>query len=175
MKVAVGGTSNHFRRRALTRVGAWDPCNVTEDADLGARLARFGYRIGTIAAPTLEEAPADLATWLPQRTRWFKGWAQTWLVHMRNPLSLWRELGPASFLVCQIMFAGMLVSALIHPLFLATILALAVCILGGVTMSATNLASLLLGRVSITLGYCAFLALGYRALGRGGRVGCSSE
>jgi len=58
----------------LEEVGGWDPHNVTEDADLGMRLARFGYRTETIACPTWEAAPDTLATWLPQRTRWFKGW-----------------------------------------------------------------------------------------------------
>jgi hypothetical protein len=73
----LGGTSNHFRRSALDEIGGWDPYNVTEDADLGLRLARFGYRAETISSPTYEDAPEDLATWLPQRTRWFKGWLLT--------------------------------------------------------------------------------------------------
>lgn len=64
----------HFRRRALIEVGAWDPYNVTEDADLGARFARHGFRCGTIACPTLEDAPDAAGVWLGQRTRWFKGW-----------------------------------------------------------------------------------------------------
>src|SRR5690606_27544608 len=80
----LGGTSNHFRRSALEAAGGWDPYNVTEDADLGARLCRFGYRTDVIWNATQEDAPTDIRTWLPQRTRWFKGWVQTWLVHMRN-------------------------------------------------------------------------------------------
>ena len=74
MPLPLGGTSNHFRREALVEVGGWDPFNVTEDADLGLRLARFGYRSGTIDLPTFEEAPATLGPWMRQRTRWFKGW-----------------------------------------------------------------------------------------------------
>ncbi len=74
MLVPLGGTSNHFRRAVLEEVGSWDPYNVTEDADLGMRLARFGYRTETIAFPTYESGPDAFATWLPQRTRWFKGW-----------------------------------------------------------------------------------------------------
>jgi len=75
----LGGTSNHFRRSALEEVGRWDPFNVTEDADLGARLLRFGYRTETISLPTLEEAPERARIWIPQRTRWFKGWCRLWL------------------------------------------------------------------------------------------------
>jgi cellulose synthase/poly-beta-1,6-N-acetylglucosamine synthase-like glycosyltransferase len=58
----------------LDAVGAWDPFNVTEDADLGLRLARHGFRTGMITRPTYEDAPEKLKNWLPQRTRWFKGW-----------------------------------------------------------------------------------------------------
>jgi hypothetical protein len=79
--IPLGGTSNHFRRSALDNVGAWDPYNVTEDADLGLRLKRFGYRIGTLSYPTYEDAPDRLGIWIPQRTRWFKGWAR---LLMRN-------------------------------------------------------------------------------------------
>ena len=64
----------HFRRAALDEVGGWDAYNVTEDAELGVRLARYGYRTGVITRPTWEDAPETLAVWLPQRIRWFKGW-----------------------------------------------------------------------------------------------------
>jgi hypothetical protein len=73
----LGGTSNHFPRAVLERVAAWDPYNVTEDADLGVRLARFGYRTATIRSRTYEEAPVTFRQWLPQRRRWIKGWMQT--------------------------------------------------------------------------------------------------
>jgi cellulose synthase/poly-beta-1,6-N-acetylglucosamine synthase-like glycosyltransferase len=76
----LGGTSNHFPRRVLEAVGAWDPFNVTEDADLGIRLARFGYRAATIRSWTYEEAPVTFSQWLPQRRRWIKGWIQTSLL-----------------------------------------------------------------------------------------------
>ncbi len=89
----LGGTSNHFRRSALVAAGGWDPYNVTEDADLGFRLARHGFATGTITTPTREEPPATLAGWLGQRARWFKGWMQTLAVLARRPLRLRRELG----------------------------------------------------------------------------------
>ena len=72
----LGGSSNHFRTAVLREVGAWDPYNVTEDADLGVRLARFGYRTTMVRSTTYEEAPARFGPWLRQRTRWFKGWMQ---------------------------------------------------------------------------------------------------
>jgi cellulose synthase/poly-beta-1,6-N-acetylglucosamine synthase-like glycosyltransferase len=80
----LGGTSNHFRGEALRAIGGWDPYNVTEDADIGFRLAARGYRLGVIASPTLETAPA-LRPWFPQRARWVKGHIQTLAVHLRGP------------------------------------------------------------------------------------------
>jgi cellulose synthase/poly-beta-1,6-N-acetylglucosamine synthase-like glycosyltransferase len=74
LPLPLGGSSNHFRTAVLRQVGGWDPYNVTEDADLGMRLARFGYHTAVINSTTLEEAPNRLRHWLPQRTRWFKGW-----------------------------------------------------------------------------------------------------
>ena len=108
----------HFRTAILRRVGAWDPYNVTEDADLGMRLARFGYRSSVIKPTTYEEAPARFGAWLRQRTRWFKGWMQTWLVHMRAPRRLLRDLGLPAFLTFQLMVGGNALAALVHPLFI---------------------------------------------------------
>ncbi|MDZ4776034.1 MAG: glycosyltransferase [Alphaproteobacteria bacterium] len=120
----LGGTSNHFRRKALEDVGAWDPHNVTEDADLGYRLSRFGWRIGDIAPPTWEEAPEKLVPWLRQRARWIKGHLQTWLVLMRNPVRTMREMGVGAFFAMQLVLGGGLLAAVAHgPLlvFLASI------------------------------------------------------
>jgi cellulose synthase/poly-beta-1,6-N-acetylglucosamine synthase-like glycosyltransferase len=83
----LGGTSNHMRRNALQTVGGWDPFNVTEDADLAFRLAAEGGGIGWIQPPTQEEAVSRLRPWFKQRSRWLKGYLQTWLVHMNAPLS----------------------------------------------------------------------------------------
>ena len=166
----LGGTSNHFDRAILDKIGGWDPFNVTEDADLGLVLRRFGYRTETISLPTYETGPETFREWLPQRTRWFKGWIQTWLVHMRNPRRLLDELGVGSFLVSQILFAGMIASALAHPLLLVTIGYLLVALLRG---SFSTYGSILLGMdlASIVLGYAAFLMLGRSTLPRADRQG----
>lgn len=121
LPLPLGGSSNHFITATLRKVGAWDPYNVTEDADLGMRLARFGYRAAMIDSTTYEEAPAHFAPWLRQRTRWFKGWMQTWAVHMREPRRLKRELGLAGFLAFQLVIGGSVLAALVHPLFLASL------------------------------------------------------
>lgn len=117
LPIPLGGTSNHFRISALRWLLAWDPFNVTEDADLGTRLARNGYRCTVIASTTYEEAPTRFGSWVRQRTRWIKGFLQTWLVHMREPRALWRELGPRGFLAFQVMVGGTILSALVHPWF----------------------------------------------------------
>jgi len=86
---------------------------VTEDADLGIRLARLGYRSTVIASTTYEEAPAHWRPWLRQRTRWFKGRLQTWLVHMRAPRRLLRDLGAAGFATFHLIVGGNVLAALI--------------------------------------------------------------
>jgi cellulose synthase/poly-beta-1,6-N-acetylglucosamine synthase-like glycosyltransferase len=115
LPIPLGGSSNHFRAAALRKVGAWDPYNVTEDADLGIRLARFGYTSGVIASTTYEEAPAQIAPWMHQRTRWFKGWMQTLIVHLRQPRRLWRELGGAGVAAFYLVVGGTTLSALVQP------------------------------------------------------------
>ncbi len=100
----------------LREVGAWDPYNVTEDADLGIRLRRAGYRTETLDSTTYEEACCRIVPWIKQRTRWLKGWMQTFGVHMRAPARTLREIGVPGFLAFQAYFAGIIVSALVHPL-----------------------------------------------------------
>jgi cellulose synthase/poly-beta-1,6-N-acetylglucosamine synthase-like glycosyltransferase len=161
LPLPLGGSSNHFATAVLREVGGWDAWNVTEDADLGMRLARFGYRCGVIASTTYEEAPARLGPWLRQRTRWFKGWMQTWLVHMRAPVRLWRELGPAGFWTFQLVVGGNVLAALVHPLFAAG-LAYACA-----TNNGTNV-DVLLGLYILNLisGYVSSAVLGWIGLSR---------
>lgn len=116
MPLPLGGTSNHFKTAILKQVGGWDPYNVTEDADMGLRLYRLGYRSDVLTCQTLEDAPVDVSVWMAQRARWFKGWLQTWLVLMRDPVRLMREMGLPAFITFQLMVGGMLISALLHPL-----------------------------------------------------------
>lgn len=122
LPILLGGTSNHFRRDVLEKVGAWDPFNVTEDADLGIRLARAGWRTHIISASTFEEAPITWKAWLGQRTRWMKGWAQTLLVHARAPQALVREMGLRATLALLLLTAGPFAAALTHPLFMGLLL-----------------------------------------------------
>jgi cellulose synthase/poly-beta-1,6-N-acetylglucosamine synthase-like glycosyltransferase len=116
MPLPLGGSSNHFRTAVLREVGGWDAWNVTEDADLGFRLARFGYRSVTFDSTTKEEAPIRFKAWLGQRSRWMKGWMQTWSVHMREPGRLWREAGPRGFLTLNIVVGGNVLTALAYPI-----------------------------------------------------------
>ena len=114
--VPLGGTTLFFRREALEKLGGWDAHNVTEDADLGIRLARHGYRTELIPTVTHEEANCRAVPWVKQRSRWLKGYAMTWAVHMRNPARLWRELGPKRFFGLQILILGALSQYLLAPL-----------------------------------------------------------
>ncbi|MDB6177454.1 glycosyltransferase [Paracoccus sp. Z330] len=114
--VPLGGTTCFFRRAALDDVDAWDAWNVTEDADLGVRLARRGWQTEIVQTTTDEEANCRVLPWIKQRSRWLKGFALTWGVHMRNPIGLWRDLGPRRFMGFQIQFLAMLTQYLLAPM-----------------------------------------------------------
>ncbi|MCI5050201.1 MAG: glycosyltransferase [Rickettsiales bacterium] len=104
--IPLGGTSNHINLRRLRDLGDWDPYNVTEDADLGMRLAVNGFRTEVLDSVTLEEAPITFIPWLKQRTRWIKGYMQTWLVYMRNPGILHKALKTKGFIGFQLFIGG---------------------------------------------------------------------
>lgn len=115
--IPLGGTSNHFKRSALIEAGAWDPYNVTEDADLGVRIFKRGYRTAIVDSTTYEEANSEIYNWIRQRSRWIKGYIQTWLVHMRHPLKLYRELGFTAFWSFQFVVGGTFFAALLNPIY----------------------------------------------------------
>lgn len=114
--IPLGGTSNHFRTDALKAIHGWDAWNVTEDADLGLRLARLGYRVADLPSSTLEEAPIILKAWLHQRTRWMKGFMQTGICHYRNPLSGLTQFGFWKSYAGFALTAGAVLSALLYPI-----------------------------------------------------------
>lgn len=123
LPMPLGGTSNHFRTDSLRQVGGWDAFNVTEDADLGVRLARLKLKTATIASRTGEEAPIGYGAWLRQRSRWMKGWMQTLIVHDRDWRSLLRDLGWPAFIGLHVYVGSMIFSAPLHAAFLLSFLA----------------------------------------------------
>jgi cellulose synthase/poly-beta-1,6-N-acetylglucosamine synthase-like glycosyltransferase len=119
LPIPLGGTSNHFKTEFLKDMIAWDPFNVTEDADLGIRMNRLKYRSQAVVSTTYEEANCKLFNWIKQRTRWIKGYMQTYLVHMRNPVKLFKDLGPTGFLSFQLFIGGTVVSNMANIVLIA--------------------------------------------------------
>ena len=115
--IPLGGTSNHIRTDTLRQLGGWDPFNVTEDADLGIRLWRQGYRTAILDSVTLEEANSDTINWIRQRSRGYKGYLQTFLVHSRNPVQLKRQVGWFGLLRFASITLGPPVISLLNALF----------------------------------------------------------
>ena len=190
MPMPLGGTSNHFRTEILRDIGGWDAFNVTEYADIGIRLAQLSYRVSMIDSTTYEEAPIALGAWLRQRSRWLKGYMQTWLVHMRDPVALLRRAGLGGFLAFQLFIGGGIVFALVNPLLWVAFLASALPgspvadIFGpvpGASLLANNLLLTYLAMISpgrrgrgdlapwglTVIAYWAMVSIaGYRALGQ---------
>lgn len=134
--IPLGGTSNHFRRAGLLALCGWDPFNVTEDCDLGARLFKAGYKTAIINSITLEEANSRFGNWLRQRSRWIKGYMQTYLVHMRDPIDFLSTHGIQA-IIFQLVVGGKIAFILINPiLWLATIAYFALNALVGPTIEA---------------------------------------
>ena len=116
LAIPLGGTTLYFRRAALEELGGWDAHNVTEDADLGFRLARHGYSTDMVATTTFEEANCRPWAWVKQRSRWLKGYMTTYLVHMRRPRLLHAQLGPWRFWGFQAHFVSALSQVVLAPL-----------------------------------------------------------
>lgn len=114
--IPLGGTSNHFRTSVLRDIHGWDAWNVTEDADLGLRLARLGHDVMDLPSSTLEEAPSTLRAWMRQRTRWMKGYVQTSISHSRKPWTMLSQLGIWRFYAALVLSMGSVLSALVYPI-----------------------------------------------------------
>ena len=171
MPLPLGGSSNHFRTAVLRAVGGWDAWNVTEDADLGFRLARFGYRSVTFDSTTSEEAPIRFKGWLGQRSRWMKGWMQTWGVHMREPGRLWRQAGPRGFLTLNIIVGGNVLTALAYPVLVIELAAHLLANISGVTSGLFFTGSLApLHVATVTAGFASTVLIGLMGLARRGRL-----
>nr|WP_306421721.1 glycosyltransferase family 2 protein [Methylobacterium trifolii] len=164
LPIPLGGTSTHFRTRVLRDLHGWDAWNVTEDADLGIRLALAGYRVGDLPSHTLEEAPITVRAWLHQRTRWMKGFLQTSLTHGRRPIATLRDLGWLPALCAVTMVPGTVVSALVYPVCFALAL-------NGFVLNALPAAPDFLSNLPTGLALTLF-AMGLAALALPAALGC---
>ncbi|WP_288428468.1 glycosyltransferase [uncultured Spirosoma sp.] len=121
--IPLGGTSNHFKLDILRELGGWDPFNVTEDADLGVRAFAKGYKVAIVNSTTYEEANNEPFNWIRQRSRWIKGYMQTYLVHMRNPRRLVQKIGWKGFIGFNFFIGATSMTFLLYPILLAFFLA----------------------------------------------------
>ena len=157
--IPLGGTSNHFRTANLREFGGWDPFNVTEDADLGMRLAKRGMKTAILDSTTLEEANSEVRNWLKQRSRWIKGYMQTYLVHMRNVREFGRNSSRIDMVTFQLIIGGKILSMLINPIL--WIMTLSYFILRpyvGPTIESLYLAPIFyIGAVSLVIGNFMYL------------------
>lgn len=162
--IPLGGTSNHFKIESLKKLQGWDPFNVTEDADLGVRLFKKGYQTAILNSTTLEEANSRPINWLRQRSRWIKGYMQTYLVHMRNPVRFVKTHGIHAF-IFQLVVGGKIASLFINPLlWAATISYFALYQIVGPTIEALYPAPIFYIAV-ISLVFGNFLYLYYYMIG----------
>ena len=117
--IPLGGTSNHFITARLREIGGWNAFNVTEDADLGLRIFLRGWKTAILGTTTYEEATSRYQNWIRQRSRWVKGYIQTYLYHMRRPFRLAGQMGPKAFMSFQLFFGANTLCLLLNPVFWA--------------------------------------------------------
>lgn len=123
LPIPLGGTSNHFDMQFLDKIGGWDAFNVAEDCDLGMWIARDGKRVAIVESITWEVASPKAGAWVKQRSRWNKGYMQSYFVHMRNPVALWRDLGAGGFISFQMTVgAGFLLPMLSASFYVMTLI-----------------------------------------------------
>lgn len=113
--IPLGGTSNHFKTDKLASINGWDSFNVTEDADLGMRIVKAGFKTAIIDSTTYEEANSSYSNWYNQRSRWIKGYIQTYFVHMRNPRSLIKSWNDMPLIPFNMIIGGKILSMFINP------------------------------------------------------------
>ncbi len=114
--IPLGGTSNHFRMASLRNIGGWDAFNVTEDCDLGMRLAKKGFRTAIVESTTYEEANSDIRNWYNQRSRWIKGYIQTYLVHNRKQKEFFKNNRIKDFFSFQFVVGAKILAVFINPI-----------------------------------------------------------
>ena len=115
--IPLGGTSNHFSVDRLRELGGWNPYNVTEDADLGMRIYLRGWKTEVLDSTTFEEANSRYGNWIRQRSRWVKGYTQTYLFYMRHPFRLARRMGLKAFIVFQLFVGAGTLCLLVNPVY----------------------------------------------------------
>lgn len=114
--IPLGGTSNHFKTKDLVALKGWDSFNVTEDCDLGMRLVKHGFKTAIFDSITLEEANSGMMNWFRQRTRWVKGYIQTYFLHMRRPKDFISNLTDFNLLTFQLVVGGKVLSMIVNPI-----------------------------------------------------------
>ena len=64
----------------------------------------------------MEEANSDLGNWFGQRSRWIKGYMQTYLVHTRNIGEFFNNKNRLHLITFQLIIGGKILSMFINPL-----------------------------------------------------------
>jgi len=113
------GNSVYIKTNVLRQSGGLDVFNSTEDCEFGVRFTMDDYEIASVNSATWEEAPSEIAPWIRQRTRWFKGFDQTWLKYMRNPLKTYQRLGFKNFLAFHVLIGSTPLIPFLNPIFWA--------------------------------------------------------
>ncbi|MDA0938712.1 MAG: glycosyltransferase [Proteobacteria bacterium] len=146
----LGGTSNHFKVEIIKHL-KWDIFNVTEDAEIGIRIQLCGYKIAKLNSVTLEEATVNILDWIKQRSRWIKGYMQTYIQHSSDIKTLCKIFGIDGMLIFFNIFLLPALNLCISPAIIA---------MNYIHSCQYNFLLLL----SFSLYYCITLIIAYKAV-----------
>jgi cellulose synthase/poly-beta-1,6-N-acetylglucosamine synthase-like glycosyltransferase len=152
LALPLGGTSNHFPTQTLRALGGWDAFNVTEDCDLGLRLSWFHLDTVVLNSTTYEEATSRPKSWIRQRSRWIKGYMQTYLVHMREPIHYFRSKRYLEFFSLQFVVGGKTLVMLLNPFMWALLLVSITLRINGIAAFSLPLPIIIISSISLLLG-----------------------
>jgi cellulose synthase/poly-beta-1,6-N-acetylglucosamine synthase-like glycosyltransferase len=147
--IPLGGTSNHLVVDKLRDFGGWDPYNVTEDAELGTFLVTAGYQTRILPSITYEAGPTSLSVWLGQRSRWIKGYMQTYLVYMQRPVKFFKQVGWSKFLCFNLLIFSQTLIRLLNPLVL----------IGGIVQNSIQTSDIMIALLAIHFIACTLEAV----------------
>ncbi len=90
--VPLTGSCGFVRRESLERLGGWEEASITEDVELAARIVKHNGRIRyAVDVVSLQEYPASFRQFIRQRTRWYRGYMDTFIKYgslLRNPTKM---------------------------------------------------------------------------------------
>jgi len=85
--IPLAGNCQFIRRELLQAVGGWDKSSLTEDIELTLRVFKAGDICLAPDVRSWQEMPRNLSSLVKQRLRWYRGYIETLIKHIKTLIS----------------------------------------------------------------------------------------